>query len=339
MSDRTDNDSSGYLPTTLISTQDDVLAPAVFKRVLAASYDDGFLSLIEEIAGFSAAQKRTYVDISSEGVSICCSETFLGQMHEFRLSRKLDLRLRLQVQSSMSKNKILMLKRAGVVEVEVQPPAPLTQAQNDGLLEMNLRQLASVKWLHEQDIIVRWRLLGGIGGRAEIQDAETIEICRALTHIPPPDDVLRLDTSCPRDRLSYSSFLVADESLTSQPPALELGTSLTDAVGMWRSQYSPWTMTYTRGPGFIRIFDRRRGYSDAHFITLTAEQGRLLSFLELPQTFEAIRSEFSNIPASTLLSFVERLLDRELVVMLGSRLLQSFLVHRRQEEKWAFEIN
>ncbi len=337
MGDRNDREDGGQSPLMLMSTQEDVQTPAVFNSALSRATGDRLSSLIEEIAAFSTTQRRTFLDITSEGLSVGSSEVFLTKLYELRRTRKLDLRFRLMVPSSLSKSTVLLLKRAGVIEAVLLPQA-LSEAQNGDPLGMNLSQLARVKWLHEHDIAVRWRLVSDVGENAEAHDSETVEICRALTHLPPPDSIWTgpwytwgLQTAKPT-----ASIFQPDGS---QPPPLEPRVTLKDAVLAWRTQYSPWTITHSRGPGFIRIFDRRRGYTNAHFITLTSEQWHLLDFLELPRTVEATTTAFSNIPLPTLLSFLERLLDRKLVVMPGRRLFQTFLVRRRQEEKWAYEVN
>jgi hypothetical protein len=112
-------------------------------------------------------------------------------------------------------------------------------------------------------------------------------------------------------------------------------SALEDAVAAWRDRNVPWTLTYARGPGFMRIFDRRRGPLDWTFIVLNAQQAEFLLFCDEARSLDEVALRAPGTPRDQVRRFLEGLVQRGVVALTGDRRFLNLAVRRRLEERWA----
>lgn len=265
------------------------------------------------VADLLAATRRhltTRVDLDAVDAEDPDTVAVLGELARRRREELLGLELRCRVPATVTAAQASLLGGAGVRHAALEPP--VVTAGHDGVALVG-RHLAAVRRLHGEEISVAWDLpLPSASDAATV--AAVVEAIAPATHLPPPDG-------------------------TSGPPATTgeaaLPEGLRQALDRWRSEHAPWTLTYARGPGFIRISDRRTGGTAWTFIVLNPAQAAVFSLCESPTTREGITSELPNLTDEAVAGFLERLAARGVLARIGSERFLRLPVRRRVEERWA----
>lgn len=181
------------------------------------------------------------------------------------------------------------------------PPVPLDEPESSSTL---LDAASATKTLTESGMAVRWTFHGT--GRADV-----IRQISALKHLPPPT-------------LSGAS-----------------GAALSDAVGHWRENWSANQLTFSRGPEFVRVVDRREGMSrrsgrlisSESVLVLAGVQAEVLLSLSRPTPFARLALQLQDsIDARTLRQLVELLTSRGLITHDDSDRHLALPVHRKLVE-------
>jgi hypothetical protein len=156
-----------------------------------------------------------------------------------------------------------------------------------------LQNIRLLKWCAEIGIIPAWNLIYGFPGEPAQEYARMAELIPSLVHFTPPSFTplqmqrfspyfdrpgefgIELTEPLPQYKFLYS---VSSEALTNLAYEFEYRyldgrdpeayvSDLRDAVEEWRSfsKEGPGSLYYRRGPGFLRVEDRRAGLEAADY--------------------------------------------------------------------------
>jgi hypothetical protein len=186
-----------------------------------------------------------------------------------------------------------------------------------GTARANLRQLRTARSLHAVVIRVHWDLLHFDAHGAAAAEFFAASL-RALRNLPPPNAV----------RLVGGEG--AGQSIEVAPDAVQ---ALTAVMRQWQEVYTPWNLTFARGPGFIRIFDKRDDSSGGTFIILKAFQVAVFDACARGSGLDDIAAAVPAVPLEMLEGLIQSLLDRGIVCCLGGDYL-AMPIRRSQQERW-----
>jgi len=210
------------------------------------------------------------------------------------LSRaELDLELFYETKANLSRTQLEIMHDAGIRKIQ-----PGIESLDTSILRlMNKGTTATqnvrlLKWCAEVGITPVWNILCGFGGEEEDAYRRMTELCTMLTHLAPPNATgLLLNRYSPMfERPADHGFSLEGPlpyyqhvypTLTEQQRfdiayffdhhhldgrALDYTQPLRDAVERWRAgaEDNFGKLIYRRGPGFIRVTDRRKGPGESH---------------------------------------------------------------------------
>lgn len=167
----------------------------------------------------------------------------------------------------------------------------------------NLWRLAAVKSLSAAGIRVEWQL--DERPWREGQDLQSmIDVLAAVAHLPPP---------------------------TAEPET----AAARAALARWRAAHRERTLTYARGPGFMRIFDRREGEHAWRFISLDDRQAAVLAACETPVQPASIGAGPNAVDAAALGSFLDAMISEKVACRGPAGEVVALPIRRSIEERWA----
>jgi ribosomal peptide maturation radical SAM protein 1 len=234
----------------------------------------------------------------------------LDELARLRRDEYYGLSFTARVPARLSPPQVIALRNAGVEAVTVQDGGPDDGDEESDHTDLSeLKKIATVRLLHAAGIRVEWAL--GHGSRGD--DGLTGSLA-AMHHLPPPSGLRR------------------DRHPSTSTPAPEVGRI--EAVAQWWQGHRPWTLTYARGPGFVRIFDRRAGEHDWKFISLDEVQSRIFLFCEQVRSFPEIEATVPEVAAEGLLRFLANLVANSLMCRIGRGCYLTLPIRRKSEERW-----
>lgn len=293
-------------------------------------------------------------------------KSLLPRLAHFKHEQGLDFTLFYELKSNLKKWQVQMLAAAGVVMVQIG-----IESFDDHILQLMhkgvtaIQQLQSLKHLHEHGIAAVWNILHGNPGE---QPADYLNMARFVAfmhHLPPP----KPGQVGPMVLQRFSRYWRAPEqhgvrnirplpiyAEIFDPATVDLQRivpffdydhpdqedvelraaqrTLFDAVDEWREVYRPDSLTYTRGPGWVTINDRRLrstgSYDKALVIPLRGLQAEIFDFCDEARSLQQVQ-EFVQGRTSTraVEAFLDMLVDRRLVYRAANQRYLSLPVHRR----------
>jgi hypothetical protein len=256
------------------------------------------------------------------------SSLFLSELSILARSNLYGFALNCRVSPAILKQEAELLHNAGVTRVEIAPERFSDDVMNPvEVVEANFRQLRPLRWLHEAEIEVVWRVLYDIPGATDEDYRELVDLFGQLHHLPPPQ--------------GWSSL--QNGSVRSHPvsPGAEFAavfTELENALDVWRKAYKPRTLTFSRGPGFIRILDMRDENGNLVTLTLEGRQEKALDLIDLCCFLKQLTEQFPEIPEERMRRFLDRLIERKILCRTRAGLYQNISVRRRREDGWAAHL-
>jgi ribosomal peptide maturation radical SAM protein 1 len=246
--------------------------------------------VVEEILGF-AAQYKVLDFVAVDDI------IDLGHIRDLlpRLSAAgCDLEIFYETKANLKKDQLRTFHSSGVHAI--QPgieslSTPILRLMRKGVTA--LQNIRLLKWCAEIGITPAWNLLYGFPGEPPQEYARMAELIPSLIHLTPPNFMpvqmerfspyfdrpaefgMELTGPLPQYRFLYS---VSSEALSNLAYDFEhryldgrdpetYVTGLRDAVDRWRqfSRDGPGCLCYRRGPGFLRVEDRRAGLEAADY--------------------------------------------------------------------------
>jgi hypothetical protein len=239
----------------------------------------------------------------------------LTELAGMRSREMYGLRFSSTIRSALGQRNASLLRDAGVYSVLVDLASVKSDCDGQELVLANLKQMEVVKVLHECGISADWGILGYDREQSPTVCSDLIEAFESMFHLPPPRE----------PSSTSSSNKHGDHPLSS-------------CISRWREVHTPWTLTYARGPGFVRIFDRRSRTSEATFFTLRSQQAEIFLFCQIGRSLKSINDRVPGLILNKLQSYLEILVTRGLMCCIPSQYYQSLPVRRRLEEHWAYGI-
>lgn len=243
-------------------------------------------------------------------------ESALDEIANARSEGLFGFLLSCAVDASISKPQVATLRRAGIQRVRLSPGGDRQEgARRLGTCRANHDQIRAVRRLHEAEITVDWDLIFFAGGDEDEPDARSLAAAsRALHHLPHP----------------RRARVVTDAEAQ---PSLGIRTVLEGAAREWRDGHATAVLTYARGPGFVRIRDKRGSAGVSVFVTLTSLQCDVFDLCEEGSSSGEIAAAFPQIPEDRLRSLLKGMVDRGLICELGGGFL-CLPVRRKFESPW-----
>jgi len=275
------------------------------------------------------AASRATLDIELGRLDLSRPDTrrLLKEMAKLRQERYFGLALRGSIGRRVTLEQAALLRDAGVTSVQL--AQPLEPGAPPGAVAVALRQLEAVKLLFEADVQVDWQLERPDDSSAPSVQDHLIGIMAMARHLPPPREF-----SCS----GASNEAVWERSTDAgRQPRQTAADALEDALQVWRSSFRPCSLTYARGPGFIRIRDRRGAESHWTFVTLTERQADVFLFCRTVRALAEIEAFAPDVPKPHLTRFLASMAARGLVCSIGSFHL-SLPIRRRIEERWSSDV-
>ncbi len=201
-------------------------------------------------------------------------------------ARQYDLTIFYEVKSNISRDRLALLKDAGVSKLQ-----PGIESLNSHLLKLlnkgvsGYQNVRLLKWSAELDVNLFWNMLHGIPGETREDYAEIADLIPLITHLRPPIDGcsrLRLDRFSPlfnkrdeyglqnvRPSRSYKvAYALPDDELmelayyfeydaADQEAADRFVRPVTEAVRAWHACAGDSTFAMVDRDGVLRLFDRR----------------------------------------------------------------------------------
>lgn len=202
--------------------------------------------------------------------------------------KKLDLFFFYEMKANVTKKQVRLLHDAGVRWV--QPGIESLSSESLGLMRKGVTAIQNIqllKWCAEYGIRVSWNQLYAIPGEKPTYYESVLDAMRSITHLEPPDNVLRihLQRFSPyfTDSASYGiinvrpsvyyQIIYPGDRVNLEDVAYYFDFKLTDLDGdpeeyvapvkkfvqRWResSLAKKTFLVYLKGPGFITVFDNR----------------------------------------------------------------------------------
>lgn len=253
------------------------------------------------------------IDFSSSGAT-----EVLDSLAEIRRDRLFGFRIAGKVRAGLTIEQCSLLQRAGVCRVVVEF-IPVDGHHRGSLIELNMENICSAKLLHSLEIDVQWHLciLGG----------QTYPLCRdelvadisSFRHLPPPNGVISFDPrgSDYRERASGEQVVAINQALTH-----------------WRTSHVARVLTYARGPGFVRICDKRGGDRNWKFITLRGVNAEIYGFCRYWRKLDDIFNFASALPRERIRDLLHKFIDSDLLACTGDEYYMATAVRKLLEERW-----
>jgi hypothetical protein len=245
----------------------------------------------------AAAGEEAVVDVGP--VDLPLDDETLGALATARRDLLYGVPLRCRMAGPVSRSQAQVLAAAGVASVRLAPVEP-------DVLEWQrafLQQLASVLRLHEVGIAPEWSV--PYEATAAKAGPAIADLARALSHVPPPAS--------------------GDEPT---------GNDLDATIDRWRDSHAPWRLTYARGPGFLRIYDRRAERERPAVIVLHGRQADVFLGFEEGSTLDQAAELAPEVPAEHLAGFVSALAANRLLLPGGGSFYLALPIRRKVEERW-----
>lgn len=196
----------------------------------------------------------------------------------------------------------LLLREAGVVGVAL---APALGREQPTAARATLQRLAAAKSLSAVGIAVTWQLDSRALSATGAELRELVAACRAARHLPPPE----------------------------RPT--EGAGELARAVEDWAATHQARTLTYARGPGFLRVFDRRAEDGTWRFVTLREQQAQVLLRCAQPRSAAELHQELAELGGGELRSLLDALVAKGLAARGDDDHYLALPIRRSIEERWA----
>lgn len=250
-------------------------------------------ALVEHLFAAARRERTTFLDVVGHVLDRDACGAVLPALCARQLQEGVRLSPRWTVRPDLSDADTQLLLDAGVDHVRIQAPAPVAARSALPVLASVLERIDLLRSLAEARIEVSWELNPDLPGTSAEDLAATASLLERLAHLPPP-------------------------ALTDAGPgALPARDALVAAVERWRARYSPDALTYSQGPGFVRILDARPRPPEAgsaagdRLVTLAGAQSEIFRYCtqrrSLAELTERFAGRFQERQLSDFLGMLEGL--------------------------------
>ncbi len=321
--------------------------------------DDEFLKyrvktdarIIDEVLALSARHRRAELFAVDSIINHKSFKTLLPAFEKLREEQGYDFTFFFETKSNLKREHAQIFRRAGVNAVQ-----PGIESFSDHVLKIMdkgttaAKQIQCMKLLFESDVTVYWNFIFDFPQETEQDYLDLIAAVPFLHHLPAlhneglvpvqmnrfapyhntPDkygifdlkakdyyDLVFPDPAVDRDSLAF--YFNFSHGNTGNKRFEELQHGLLDAIELWRKSYRSNSLIQRRGPGFVKIFDKRTlttGESDETPVVTTLEGSwaALFSHLDEVRLETEIMRRFAHIgTASEITAFLDEMAAKRLV--------------------------
>jgi ribosomal peptide maturation radical SAM protein 1 len=254
--------------------------------------------IIDELFALAAKYQRIDFEAVDNIIDMKYMQDLLPRLH---IARKagFDFNFFYETKANLKKEHLRLMRDAGISAI--QPgieslSTPILKLMKKGVT--GLQNIRLLKWAGQFNIRVLWNVIYGFPGEPREEYDRMAEIMQSLTHLQPPNLVgLRVERFSPYydsalefgleilGPAPYYRFLYAVDEITLNELAYDFQhryqdgrnpstyiAAIRDVIETWKSTYHVCginSLRYYRGPGFLKISDRRPNL-----------QGRIYSFGE-----------------------------------------------------------
>ena len=248
-----------------------------------------------------------------------------------------------EIKSNLKREQIKMLADAGVDSVQ-----PGIESFSDHILALmdkgatGIQQMQLLKWCAEFGIAAVWNIITHNPGETVHDYNEMLDLVSYIRHLPPPAALPRMQlqrfspyfedpgrygisevrpatilrhtyrlNQTQLERIAY--FFEFDHAGLEDDELNEARRRLVNELQHWKKEYRPNTLTYSPGPGFVRIRDARAGTGVARVVVLSGLSARVFSFCEVNHSIAAIRREFSAASTTAVDGAVDEMVTHKLM--------------------------
>ena len=248
-----------------------------------------------------------------------------------------------EIKSNLKREQVKMLSDAGVDRVQ-----PGIESFSDHILRLmdkgatGIQQVQLLKWCAEFEIATEWNVITHNPGETVADYSEMVELVPYICHLPPPAAVVKMQLqrfspyyehpdrygirgvrpAAILQRMHYlgqdhleqiAHFFDFKHTELEGAQLIVARRRLAGEIRRWKKDYRPSSLTYSPGPGFVRIKDARAGTGMAQVIVLKELSARIFSFCEVNHSVTSIRREFREVSASTIDEAVDEMMSHKLM--------------------------
>lgn len=317
---------------------------------------------VDEILELSRRHNTTLFRASDNVLDRGYFKTLLPKLAQLRHEQSYNLSFLFEIRSPLTQNEARLLRDAGVVVVQ-----PGIESLSDNVLRLMRKGVSAIqhvqllKFLAEMEIHAIWNILSMSPGEKPQDYDEMVALTEYISHLPIPGmnfTPIRLERFSPYfndpeefgisdvkpdplyreifpnnhvdiENLAYRfTFMHSgsrDEKLLASQKAL------VGALENWQANYTPWLLTYSQGPDFIRILDRRpNNGSSERIITLRGVQAKIFKFCNEAKPFTRITEQFSgDVGQEVVPQFLKNMVSLRLMYRSGADQYLSLPLRRK----------
>jgi ribosomal peptide maturation radical SAM protein 1 len=263
-----------------------------------------------------------------------------------RVGEVFDVLIKFEARSKLKKQQVRALADSGLRTVEVG-----IESFSDHILKLmnkgatGIQQVQTIKWCDEYQLALYYNIIVYNPGETVADYLSMIELLPFIMHLKPPERIntMALYRFSPyfNDPGRYGITNIRPAELQGKIYGLplpllakliyhfeydhpdrrnqELNATITrfmEMVATWKTNYRPRMLCYRRGPGFVRIADRRGSSENpptARMYTLTGRQADVFLFCDACHTYSDIREQFPDFEEGDLRLFLDQMVSRLLM--------------------------
>jgi hypothetical protein len=302
-------------------------------ELIGTNPDEAVHTLLVE----SNRTKNLRFDLGSLDMERRLTSTFLSNVARLRCDKYYGFSFACSIDGLLSDDAVMLLWAAGVKRVQVSD-SKLAFGNLD-IFRANAERIRIVRLLHAAGIEPVWRVLFRWTEDIEASIKAWLSAFPCLRHLPAPRSVYEVHTPTnvsnhdqQRGCTHPLSAMAAPRMPTRSGHALL--SQLSEAIETWAKSYAPNTLTYSKGPSFIRILDRRESLEDWIFVTLNVTQVNVFEGLHNPRTFDEVAELFPLSARTKLATLIDLLIRRGIVCKIGPYLV-NVAMRRQIDERWS----
>lgn len=264
---------------------------------------------VRELLALSARYRVLRFELGALDLADAAVTGFLAEVAGLRRDGLYGFEFRCSTGFDVTRDQAALLAGAGVTTVRIAVDA-VRSAHESGVNtdQINARMIRSLRRLQDSGVDVRWLLAVDTHRRSELEWVRP----RAVSHLAPPQGILALGEVVPGD---------------GHADAMRVTSA-------WRAAHAPRKLTYGRGPGFVRLLDRRDDADSMTFINLAGAQSELYDACEDGATVTTLTEVFPRLPAESVGRFLDQLVGQDLMLRTCDGRYQTLALRRRLDERW-----
>jgi ribosomal peptide maturation radical SAM protein 1 len=258
------------------------------------------ISEIEGTAERTRSLKFTLEGLETEGG---INVALLEALAKIRAERLLGFEFACEILGAVGGDVAEKMRAAGISSVRL---SAWFGRCEPSALAANLQRLSAVKALIAADISATWELDERTWSMSKEERERMIAICGAARHLPGPE---------------LKNWIREDP--------------VSEAVIRWSTAFRPRSLTYARGPQFVRVLDRRKDDRNWRVISLRGLFAEVLMRCDRPKGASLLHDELRRPTEAEIRGCLESLVEQGIMCEGWNGQYLALPIRRAIEERWA----